>query len=100
MEDEKAIAGIMATITPAQMHVISRCSEYQDWTDRPNGFARYWTDLVSGRPQCSMKSIHALVARGIMYCNRDGLYGLTEIGLTIQFNAMLTEPARRVGGVG
>lgn len=69
----------MAKLSPAMIHVLSRCSLVEDWDRSGCCLGRQWPDLVAGFDHCAYSTIRALVRRGLLR-ERDGLFGLTPAG--------------------
>jgi hypothetical protein len=81
-----ASAALAASLTPAQRHVVLRCSDAQEWGGADYGFTRNWPDLVYGRYHVSCRTIYALIRLGVMRrdSRHSGFYGLTGLGLSVQ----------------
>lgn len=77
-------------LTPSMRHVISRCSEVETWERTGQTFGRQWPDLVAGRSHVSMSTIRALMDRGLVYRDSDGLFGLTSAGMVAWLDLRLS----------
>jgi hypothetical protein len=62
------------------MHVIARCSTVERWDRSGRTFGRQWPDLVAGRPRASYVTVKALISRGLLYRDDEGI-GLTPDGV-------------------
>lgn len=85
---------LAARLTPAQRHVVLRCSDAEAG-GRDHGFARSWPDVTAGRRHVSFSTVRALERLGIVAITERRNVRLTRLGLAVQLDLRQRE---RAGG--
>jgi hypothetical protein len=78
------VCEIAARLSPTQRALVLRCSDATDWCAQDGRtFGRQWGDLCAFRGG-SMRTIRALVRKGLVVEDRRHLFGLTALGSDVR----------------